>query len=802
MTKKPRRGLLNGVPEKAWPDAVVNHGVRILVLLTLAFGTTALFPDGPGINVGQYQLGVVADRDVIAQVAFPVLEDPDVLARQRDSAEALVPSTFRYRPEVADSVAAELAAFFTLVDSASGAGGTAGVAGVLSRSEIEASAAEVALLSTPAGSERIRVGALTGVENHLTQGVMAPAQAATIGDSVRLVREGAETVVARDDVLSGREFYDRVLAGVDDEVEASLLRKILGRYFEHTLVLDEARTERERSDARDSVPLVVANVLEGEAIVRANQQVGPTELQKLESYRSELRSQGISVDGSDLQGALGEIILNTMVFAIFGLLVYLFRPTIYQHFRTLLLVAGLLAIYFLAGRVLQGQGIPPAALPVVFVAISLAILWDGRLALLTTFVLASVTVLQDPFASIDVFILVLIGGAAASFSVRAFRRLAQTWLFIAITVGAYALAIFGLQLRNVDFPLLSSLGAAVASTVIGAILAIGFLPVFEWFTGITSDQTLLGWTDTNRPLLRRLAMEAPGTYSHTMQVANLAETAAEAIGANSLLCRVGMYYHDIGKMLKPQYFIENQHGGTNPHDRLDPVTSAAVVREHVVEGIRLARKEKVPPSVVDFIAEHHGDQTISFFYRKAKEAAEERDAEPPDVKKFRYPGPKPRTRETAIAMLADSTESATRALQDPTEDRIRELVKNLFASRVQGGQLDDSPLTLKDLSTLERHFSRTLSSIHHQRIDYPETKHLTDRDPQGRPPPEVQAPGDPQGPGAQEEAQGGEAPPPPATAGPPEDDQEGKEPGADTGAAPQVRSLMWEDEASGEGDGS
>ena len=764
------------MPRRVWPDGVIHHGARILVLVALAVGTAVLFPDGPGIDVGEYQAGVVADRDVIAQVGFQVMKDPQVLAREREAAEARVPTTFLYRSDAADSVTAGIGAFFARVDSAVAAGGTAGVTGVLSRSGIEASAEEVQALSAAGAAQRLRRIAASGVTRDLPNGVMAPGQAATSGDSIRIVRNGTETVVGRDQVLSGREFYDRVLGDVDDPAEASLLRKVLARYFRNSLELDDGRTDRERASARESIPVAVANVLEGEAIVRANQQVGPDELGKLDAYRSALRAQGIAVDGANFRGALGEVVLNTMIFAIFGLLVFIFRPTIYRHYRTLLLVAGLLALYFLAGRLLQGQGIPPAALPVVFVAISLAILWDGRLALLTTFVLAAVTVLQRPFGTVDVFALVLIGGAAASFSVRAFRRLAQTWLFIAIIAGAYALAIFGLELRNPEFESLASLVAALASTIIGAILAIGFLPVFEWFTGITTDQTLLGWADTNRPLLRRLAMEAPGTYSHTIQVANLAEAGADAIGANALLCRVGMYYHDIGKMLKPQYFIENQQGGANPHDRLDPLTSAEIVREHVVEGIRMGGKEKLPRPLIDFIAEHHGDQTIGFFYRKAKENAEEAGADPPELRKFQYPGPKPRTRETAIAMLADASESAARALQDPTEERVRELVRNIFQSRVQSGQLNDSPLTLKDLATLERRFARTLAGVHHQRIDYPETKHLTERN--GPPSPSS---GTVAAAGAEKEPEG---------------------PSPVVGDAPPVRSLMWDEAAEGEGDGS
>ena len=567
---------------------------------------------------------------------------------------------------------------------------------------------------------------------------MAPGQAATSGDTIRVVRGDSEVLRPRADVLSGREFYELAQAEVSEGSEASLLRKILAQFLDPTLVADEARTEAERAQASADVAVVLANVLEGEAIVRANQQVGPPELAKLDAYRTALRAQGINVDGSSLQQWLGRIILNTMVFAIFGLLVLFFRRGIYQHFRTLVLVAGLLLIYFFGARMMNLQGIPAAALPVVFVAISVAVLWDGRLALLTTFVLAAVTVLQEPFQSVEVFTTVLIGGSAASLSVRAFRRLAQTWVFIAIIAGAYALAIFGLQLRNPEFPFLVSLVAALVSTVISAILAIGFLPVFEWFTGITSDQTLLGWADPNRNLLRRLAMEAPGTYSHTIQVANLAEAGADSIGANALLCRVGMYYHDIGKMLKPQYFIENQHGGANPHDSLDPLTSATIVRDHVAEGVKLAEKEKVPAPVVDFIAEHHGDQTIGFFYRKALDRAAEAGQDPPDEARFQYPGPRPRSRETAIAMLADAAESATRALQDPTEVRVRELVRNIIRGRVDNGQLDDAPLMLKDLAVLEDRFCTILTGAHHQRIDYPETKHLTDRE--DEPPPEDEEP--------------------------------------------------------------
>ncbi len=253
----------------------------------------------------------------------------------------------------------------------------------------------------------------------------------------------------------------------------------------------------------------------------------------------------------------------------------------------------------------------------------------------------------------------------------------------------------------------------------------GFLPVFEWFTKITTDQTLLEWADPNRPLLKRLSMEAPGTYAHSINVANLAEAAANAIGANGLLCRVGVYYHDVGKVLKPQYFIENQPAGRNPHDKLKPATSAALVREHVTEGIRLAREANLPELLINFIPEHHGTQEISFFYEKAKQEAEGAE-ETIDPETFRYPGPKPRSKETAIVMLADSVESATKTLKDPTPERVRTLIDSIVDSKIRQGQLEEAPVTLYEVGVMKEQFNKVLGGLYHYRIDYPQTRHLTE----------------------------------------------------------------------------
>jgi putative nucleotidyltransferase with HDIG domain len=255
-----------------------------------------------------------------------------------------------------------------------------------------------------------------------------------------------------------------------------------------------------------------------------------------------------------------------------------------------------------------------------------------------------------------------------------------------------------------------------ANAVASSLLAVGVLPLAEWFTRVTTNQTLMELANPNQPLLKRLAFEAPGTYAHTISVANLAESVCNAIGANALLARVGVYYHDVGKVAKPQFFIENQPRGRNPHDKLKPSMSAAIVRSHVVEGLRLADEARLPAAVKAFITEHHGTQQISFFLDQAKAGDPECRVNAAD---FAYAGPRPQSRETAVVMLSDSVESATRALADPTPQRIRELVERIVTAKIAAGQLDESPLTLREIGIAKDVLAKGLLAMYHHRLDYP-----------------------------------------------------------------------------------
>jgi hypothetical protein len=715
---------------------VLHHGVRVILLGGLALLTTLLFPPAPAVQVAPYEVGMVADEEIQARVDFDVDLSPAELEEARAEARGSVPPTFNVRPEAADTMAARLGRFFDRLDAAAETGEPrARIGEVLRSASVEPTPSQVELLTDPEIRAILRRAALRAAREILPTGVADAADLRDVTTDRITVRErsgGAEVErsVPVEQVLSNRELYSRAISllplTVPPDVQ-DLLRLFLIQHLEYTYELNVTATELDRAGAAGAVPTVRREVAQGEAIVRANEQITEETLEALAAYQEALEARGMTEErGAGLGSWLGAGVVNLLLLSVFGLLVLLFRRELYTNLRWILLLALLVAVYLAAAALVVGRGWPVETLPVAFVALTVAVLWDGRMALALVMTLAILTGIQRGLDPVYAILLLTMGGSAAALSVRAVRRRAQTWIFIALIAGAYAAAILGhgLLVGVAPAELLRALGWAATNAVFSAIVAMGFLPVFEWITGVTTDQTLLEWADPNRSLLKRLSMEAPGTYAHTINVANLAEAAANAIGANGLLCRVGLYYHDVGKMLKPHYFVENQPAGRNPHDRLKPDTSAAIVKEHVTEGVRLAREANVPDVVVDFVSEHHGTQRIGFFYQKALEEYGEENVDPED---FSYPGPRPRSRETAISMLADSVESATRALQEPTPERIRGLIDSIVDAKIADHQLDDAPLTLREVAAIKEQFAKVLSGVYHHRLDYPQTRHLTEK---------------------------------------------------------------------------
>ncbi len=344
---------------------------------------------------------------------------------------------------------------------------------------------------------------------------------------------------------------------------------------------------------------------------------------------------------------------------------------------------------------------------------------------------------------LNYMILSLVAGVTSVLLAHEVRKRIQL-LQTGIYVGALTL-LLGLLVGNLDIAScfgpnamdhLQVLGtgsaAAFGTAVFTALLISGLLPIFEGTFHLTTDISWLELSDLNHKLLRRMQLEAPGTFHHSLIVAALSEAAAEKIGANAPMCRVCSYFHDVGKLKKPGYFIENQHdGGENPHDSLTPTMSSLIIIAHVKDGVDLAVKHKLNPRIIDVIQEHHGDSLVAYFYRRAQEQKKlelekvDRRLENPedlpiiDEKNFRYPGPRPRTRESGIIALADTVESASRTLRKPTPARIRALVEDLVRAKINDRQLDDCPLTLQELAIVKDSFASTLRSMLHSRIDYP-----------------------------------------------------------------------------------
>lgn len=720
---------LSGEPGGALGERLLHHGSRVLLLVVLATMVTLFFPPARGMNVEGYEEGMVALEDVIAQIPFSVPKTPIELERERLNAIEAVPHTFDEREHAGDTVAARLGRLFDALDSAAVAGDTLAVAETLLSARITATPAQIGYIFDDAARLGLHGAGQRAAAEIIPRGMAEPsALGAVPTDVITVSRADGEETRAVSEVITPGGYFAEAVGFLPRELPPDaqdLLRLILINHVEYSLVLNVGVTQTDRDAARSSVSLTKGDVLQGEAIVRVADPIGPETLERLAAYEEALRDQGLLEAEEPVVGALvGSALLNVILLSIFGLLLCFSRPLVYANFRWLLLLAILTAGYFAAALAIHRGGLAGEWLPIAFVALPVAVLWDTRMSLTLVLVLAAITGTLAPFASYGTVLVVMGGGAAAAMSVRAVRRRSDTWVSIAIISAAASLVALAYGL-SVSQPLIEVARASVAITgnaTVSALLAVGFLWVFELFTGITTDQTLLEWADSTRPLLRRLSMEAPGTYAHTINVANLAEAAATDIGASGLLCRVGVLYHDVGKMLKPHYFVENQPDGRNPHDKLKPETSAAIVREHVTEGVRLAKEENVPEVVMQFILEHHGTQRIGFFYEKAREEA----GNDVDPLRFSYPGPKPRSRETAIVMLADSCESATRAMRDPTPERIQDLITTVVAGKVSDGQLDEAPLTLGEIARVKEQFEKILSGVVHRRIEYPETRHLTD----------------------------------------------------------------------------
>ena len=369
----------------------------------------------------------------------------------------------------------------------------------------------------------------------------------------------------------------------------------------------------------------------------------------------------------------------------------------------------------------------PLIIPIAIAPIILTIIFDSRVGIIASLTLASLIGLVHGY-DFEYTISSITACSMGVFSVRDIRDRSQFFFGTpSIVWGAFLLSLGAFSLAKMDS--LDVMTNYLFYITISSVLILFTYPLIlliEKLFDVVTDFTLLELGDTNQPLLKELMNKAPGTFHHSMHVANLAESAASAIGAKALLSRVGALYHDIGKILKPEYYVENQSSGVNEHDKLKPQMSAMIIKAHVSEGIKIAQEAGLPNKLIDFISTHHGTSFIRYFFEKAKDndSIKEVIAE----EKFRYDGPLPATKETGILLLADGIEAASRAMKNPTYPRLENLVNRMVDERVKEGQLGHCPLTFRDLQIIKETFLTVLMGIYHQRVEYPEDKAEEDKE--------------------------------------------------------------------------
>jgi cyclic-di-AMP phosphodiesterase PgpH len=721
--------------------------IRIAIAVALIASLSYMFPRGEAIEL-DYKVGAVwARKDLIAPFSFPVYRDERDYLRDVEQAkknaylvferipfsetdhEAVFDSTFaelrrgvalwkEYRrnerkPRTAEDTLAfqQFAASFR-VPLGGDDWGTLGR--LVSAGRLE----KLKVLLSDLTEEYLRVGILDQRKDTLNRKEIA-------------IRQGTLEQIVKVESLYDMESLRPVLQNElqadfrDDPGDSSLAEKIALRLVRPNVRFNREATDQAIATAVVGVPRTIGFVQEYERIVSKHDRITPETKLKLESL-SRARAERGGDTGTHLQ-TVGVVLHVIIVLALYSIYLQLFRGRIFQNNRRLALIALLILIQgFFAYITVNMNVAAPVEYLILVPAASmlLTIIFDSRVAFYGTVVTA---LLVGGIRGNDYSIALasLVAGALSVYTVRDIKNRNQIFRSLGFIFLGYALAIIALAMERFEDVnlVLEQLMFAGANAIISPILTFGLLIFFERFFRVTTDLTLIELGHFNHPLLRMLSEQAPGTYHHSMTIASLAEAAAVAVGANEVLARVGAYFHDIGKIEKPGYFVENQKGSRNRHDKLSPRMSSLIIAAHVKDGMALGREYDLPEEIVDFIPQHHGTTRIDFFYNKARKLAENSEDETKidEIKEqdYRYPGPKPQTKETGILMLADAIEATARTLDDPSPSKLEYTIDELIKKRFEEGELDECPLTLKDLTKIKSAFLNVLVGIYHSRIKYP-----------------------------------------------------------------------------------
>ena len=519
---------------------------------------------------------------------------------------------------------------------------------------------------------------------------------------------------------SATEFVSDYLAKLDSDIDKSLVNKLLLEYLNQNVIYSEDLTKQSEEQALAAISLTFGMVQKDELIISEGEVITDEKYNIINSLRKEYDAMNTDASFFNRNFSLyGQIIIVSLVFLFLFVAIKLLRPELLKESKSINMILVMMLLVILPSFIMIKHAPDLIFLmPVTILSMLLVTFFNARIAIyiqtLTIFIISLAVSNSYQYFVIQFFVSLVSIFVMANKTSRSKYFFTSLIVFIAYVVLKIGVSlIFDAGLENVSW---NDIGVFAMNALL-TMLSLPLVFLFERVFGFVTDMTLLELSNTNTPLLRRLASEAPGTFQHVMQVADLCEEALFAIGGNMLLARTGAMYHDIGKIKNPLYFTENQSSKYNMHEDMSYQESASIIIQHVIDGIEICRKYHVPEQIIDFVRTHHGTRRTEYFYQMA--LRESVDVSEIDERDFRYHGPIPFTKETAVLMMADSVEAASRSLQDKTEEAINKLVDGIVDTQIKDNQFDNANLTFRDITTIKKVFKKKLKNIYHVRIAYP-----------------------------------------------------------------------------------
>jgi cyclic-di-AMP phosphodiesterase PgpH len=710
--------------------------IKILIGLITVILIVMMFPKGESIEFEVVEGTIWIHDDLIAPFTFPVKKDPELYRFElREAANSVYPVFVEDENGslMKDSLERYNNYLLRNIDSSLHNDAIANINPTfLSQRSYSAFREQRALEMKLSLRVNLRMkDFFNAVNNALDliykQGVITTENMKLIKDSIAVRTGNIDRIAPLENFYTPEKAREAVRNYIFNRNFPAEIEQALAEYAVHfvapNITFNDRLTKEEIEQAQANISQYSGIVNENERIIAKHDRVNKEARLKIESYK-EAKGETIGQEGLFFQ-LIGKFLHITFLISMISIYFYLFRKKIFQNNLKIAVIAiNFLLIAFLTFLTNRMDVNAPVHY-LVFIpasAMLLTIIFDSRVGFYSTVIMAlTAAALRGndyTFAATSLF-----AGALAVYTVRDIKNRSQifrSFVFILIGYTVSVLA-FGLERFAPMETILFDLAFAGSNALISPVLTYGLLIFFERSFKITTDLTLLELSNFDRPLLRELARRAPGTFNHSMTMGTLAETAAEKINANPLLARVGSYYHDIGKTILPQNFVENQLDNRNIHENLTPEESINIIINHVKGGIDLARKHGLPEEIIDFIPMHHGTTTIQFFYDKALKIY---GPEKVSMQDYQYPGPRPNTKETAVVMLADGCESAVRSIDSPDPAKVENVIHNIIKSRIDEGQLDESPLTFGDINKIKDAFLNILMGQHHRRIRYPKQEEM------------------------------------------------------------------------------